>query len=71
MNREADRLLTLAQAAEILGTTPRFTRRLVAERRIQFHRIGRHVRIPLSVLLEFIEAGKVEPITSASVRRVA
>jgi len=59
-----DRLLTVAQVADLLGTTERFPRRLIAERRIRFTRIGRHVRIPESALREFIESGLVEPITT-------
>ncbi len=58
----SDRLLTVAQVAELLGTSERFPRRLVAERRIRFVRVGRHVRIPHSALREFIEAGMVEPV---------
>jgi excisionase family DNA binding protein len=57
-----DRLLTLEEAAEMLNTKPRFTRRLVAERRIRFTRVGRHVRIPESAVREFIQAGMVEPV---------
>jgi excisionase family DNA binding protein len=41
-----DPLLTIDHAAELLGTGPRFPRRLVAERRIRFVHVGRHVRIP-------------------------
>jgi excisionase family DNA binding protein len=62
MNLVRDRLLTLEEAADMLNTTPRFSRRLVAERRIRFTRVGRHIRIPESALREFIEAGMVEPI---------
>ena len=58
-----DRLLTVAQAAELLATTERFPRRLIEERRIRFVRVGRHVRIPESALREFIHAGTVEPMT--------
>ena len=61
---QVERLLTVAQVAELLGTTERFPRRLIAERRIQFVRVGRHVRIPESALREFIAAGLVEPIIS-------
>lgn len=57
-----DRLLTYEEAAVMLNTKPRFARRLVAERRIRFTRVGRHVRIPESALREFIEAGMVEPV---------
>ncbi len=64
MNR--DRLLTVAQAADLLATSERFPRRLIAERRIQFVRVGRHVRIPESALRAFIAAGTVEPITSCN-----
>jgi excisionase family DNA binding protein len=42
----ADRYLTVAQVAELLSTTERFPRRLAAERRIAFVKVGRHVRIP-------------------------
>jgi excisionase family DNA binding protein len=57
----ADRLLTVAQAAELLNTSERFPRRLIAERRIRFIHVGRHVRIPESALREFIAAGLVPP----------
>jgi excisionase family DNA binding protein len=62
--RLSDRLLTVAEAAEMLRTSERFPRRLIAERRIRFTRVGRHVRIPESSLREFIAAGLVEPITA-------
>jgi excisionase family DNA binding protein len=65
----ADRLLTVGQAAELLGTSVCFPRRLIAERRIRFVRVGRHVRIPESALAEFIKAGTVEPMTVWSHRR--
>ena len=63
MNASLDWLLTCEQAAELLGTASRFPRRLIAERRIRFVRVGRHVRIPESALREFIEAGTVQPVT--------
>ena len=61
-----DQLLSVDQAAELLGTTVRFPRRLVAERRITFVHVGRHVRIPRSALEEFIHEGTVEASRSAS-----
>ena len=68
----AERLLTVAEAAELLNTSQRFPRRLIEERRIRFVRIGsRHVRIPESALREFIEAGLVEPVTTRKRSRVA
>jgi excisionase family DNA binding protein len=56
----ARRLLTVAQAAERLGTTERFPRRLIAERRITFVKLGTHVRIPERALDDFIAASTVE-----------
>lgn len=63
-----ERLLTVHQAAELLGTTTRFPRRLIAERRIRFVKVGRHVRIPASALAEFIEAGTVDAMVSRRAR---
>ncbi len=60
--RGLERLLTVAQVAELLGTTERFPRRLIAERRIRFVRVGRHVRIPESAVAEFIAVGVVQPV---------
>ncbi len=66
-----ERLLTVSEAAAILSTSERFPRRLIAERRIRFVRVGRHVRIPESVLREFIAAGLIEPITTRNKREAA
>ena len=57
-----DRLLTVAEVADLLGTTERFPRRLIAERRIAFVHVGRHVRVPESALRDFIAAGLVQPV---------
>jgi excisionase family DNA binding protein len=67
----SERLLTVAEAAEVLRTSERFPRRLIAERRIRFTRIGRHVRVPESALREFIAAGLIEPITTRRRGRAA
>jgi excisionase family DNA binding protein len=64
---QADRLLTVEAAAERTSTSVRFMRRLVAERRIAYVKLGRHVRIPESALAEFVAAGAVPPLTAASV----
>jgi excisionase family DNA binding protein len=61
-------LLTVEVAAERLSTSPRFIRRLIAERRIGFVKVGRHVRISELALADFIDAGRVEPITDADIR---
>ena len=66
-----ERLLTIAEAAELLNTSPRFPRRLVAERRIRFVKLGRFVRIPESALREFIAAGLIEPMTASDIWRAA
>jgi excisionase family DNA binding protein len=68
---QVERLLTVAEVAELLGTTERFPRRLIAERRIRFVRIGRHVRIPESAVRKFIAAGLVEPVTRSRPGQVA
>ena len=60
-------LLTV-EAAERLSTSPRFIRRLIAERRIEFVRVGRHVRISESALANFIDVGRVEPLTTTQTR---
>jgi excisionase family DNA binding protein len=62
MSTATGKLLTVDQAAERLGTSVRFPRRLIAERRITFVRIGRHVRIPERAVDELIAAGTVDPI---------
>ncbi len=55
-----DRLLTVEEAADRLGTSVRFVRRLVFERRIAYVKLGRHVRIAARDLDAFIRAGRVE-----------
>jgi excisionase family DNA binding protein len=62
-----DRLLTVQQVADLLGTTVRFPRRLIEERRITFVKVGRHVRIPESAVSAFVREHTIQPVT---VRRV-
>lgn len=57
-----ERLLSLEDSAEVLGTGIRFVRRLIAERRIEFVKVGRHVRIPLRVLRAYIDSATVHPV---------
>ncbi len=54
-------LLNVDEAAERLGTTTRFIRRIVAERRIAYTKVGRHVRIDTADIDAFIAARRVEP----------
>ncbi len=64
MNPTTDRLLTVGEVAERLGTTERFPRRLIAEGRIDYVKLGDSrngpVRIPESALVAFIDAGTVK-----------
>ena len=55
-----DKLLTMEDAAERLGTSVRFVRRLIAERRIAYVKLGRHVRIAERDLIIFVATGRVE-----------
>ena len=54
-------LLTVEQAAERLCTKPRFIRRLIAERRIPYVKLGAHVRLDDHDLDAFIAAGRITP----------
>jgi len=67
-----DRLLTVDEAADQLGTSVRFVRRLILERRIAYTKLGRHVRIAPRDLDAFILAGRVEvgaPLPARSPKR--
>ncbi|WP_143229528.1 excisionase family DNA-binding protein [Actinophytocola xanthii] len=57
------------EAAEYLGTGVRFLRRLIAERRIPFHKVGKFVRIKIDDLEAFAAAGRVEAFDREAVRR--
>lgn len=61
-----DRYLSIKQVAEVLGTTERFPRRLIAERRITFVKVGSHVRIPETALAAYLEANTVRPVRRRS-----
>ncbi|SNR22981.1 excisionase family DNA-binding protein [Actinomadura mexicana] len=59
------------EVAERLGTTERFPRRRIEERRIEFQRFGRHVRIAESVLNTYIATCTIAPITRPTRKRRA
>jgi excisionase family DNA binding protein len=61
----SDELLTPGQAGDYLQTGERFIRRLIAERRIDYIKLGRYVRVQRSVLDAFIESGRVRRSPSA------
>jgi excisionase family DNA binding protein len=68
-----DRYLSVDQVAELLGTSIRFPRRLIEERRIRYVKVGRHVRIPESAVRDYLAAHTVEPVQlrRAGLRRAA
>lgn len=62
-------LLTVGEVAAILGTTERFPRRLIEERRITYVKLERgHVRIPDTALADYIRANVVRPRTARAAR---
>ena len=54
-----NQLLTVAQAGDYLGTGERFIRRLIAQRRITYVKLGKYVRLQRSTLDAYIAAGRV------------
>ncbi len=64
-----DELLTAVEVAARLRATPRFVRRLVAERRIEYVKVGRLVRFEPAAVTAYIEANRVVPLTRAQLRR--
>ena len=54
-----DKYLTVKEVAALLGTTVRFPRRLIEERRIEFVKLGHHVRIAESVIVSYINRNTV------------
>jgi excisionase family DNA binding protein len=57
--------LTVGEAATYLGTSERHVRRLVAERRVAFIKVGHFVRFQVQDLDRFIAEHRVEPIAGA------
>lgn len=62
-------LLTVEQAALRINMSTRYVRRLVAERRIAFHHIGRSVRLDSADLDAHVAAGRIEPLTASDAWR--
>lgn len=67
---EGARLLDVPAAAAYLDVSPRFIRRLVAERRLAFVKLGRHVRFEVADLDAFIDSGRVQPVEPIRARSV-
>jgi len=55
-------LLDIEQAAHRLNVTPRFIRRLIAQRRIDYLKIGKFIRFHPGDLDNWIERQRVQPI---------
>jgi excisionase family DNA binding protein len=55
-------LLGIDAVAESLGVTPRFIRRLVAERRIPYLKVGRFVRFDPGSLDVWLDGQRVEVV---------
>jgi excisionase family DNA binding protein len=58
------RPLTLPEAAAYLNVAERYMRRLVTDRRLPYFKVGRLLRFSAEDLDAFLEAGRIEPITS-------
>lgn len=58
--------MSVDDAAEQLGVGVRFVRRLIAERRIRYFKIGRHIRFAVTDLEAFVAAASVSPRAVAS-----
>jgi len=63
------RYLTVSETAAYLNTSERFVRRLIAERRIAFHHVGRHVRFAITDLDAWLATCRVDPLHTNSVVR--
>ncbi|WP_033344548.1 helix-turn-helix domain-containing protein [Catenuloplanes japonicus] len=63
-----DELLTSAEVAARLKSTIRFVRRLVAERRIAYVKVGRLVRFEPADVEAYIRAQRIEPTDRAQIR---
>ena len=56
-------LLGVLDVADRLGTSERFVRRLVAERRVPFHKVGKYVRFDPRDIEAWLAAHRVESIS--------
>ena len=54
-------LVDIETVARLLGVGERYVRRMVAERRIEFVKIGHYVRFDLGVVREWVEDRRRSP----------
>jgi excisionase family DNA binding protein len=58
----AQRLLDVNEVADRMGVTVRFVRRLVAQRRLPYRKLGKFVRFEPTEVEDWLEARRVDPI---------
>jgi excisionase family DNA binding protein len=64
-----EELLTGEQVAALLKATPRFVRRLVQTRRIEYVKVGRLVRFRPEAVADYIDRNRITPLSRAELRR--
>lgn len=57
---DLDAPLTVAEAANYLNVSERYVRRLVAERRVAYHKLGRLLRFRPADLDRLLDAGRID-----------
>lgn len=60
LNTEAEVLLDIEGAARRLNVTPRFMRRLVAEKRVPYLKVGKFIRFDPNDLSSWLSTRRVE-----------
>jgi excisionase family DNA binding protein len=56
------KLLTMDELAERLGVTHRHVRRLVAEKRVPYLKVGRFIRFDPAQIAAWLERSRVSPL---------
>ena len=57
---KSSKMLDIPAAAERLGVTERFIKRLVLERRLTYHKVGKFIRFDPADIDDFLTSCKVE-----------
>lgn len=58
-------LIDISAAADYLGVSERFMRRLVEERRIPYFKVGKFIRFSVEDLDDFLVAARITPRASS------
>lgn len=61
MNTTTINQMDVSEAATFLGVSVHFIRRLIAERRIRYYKLGKYVRFTVTDLTEFALGTPTEP----------